>query len=155
MFQQLPPPSSSCPKAYPNLGALPHHAAALTNELLCKPKPLQTLPGTQVGNMLGTTTDAHCSQPATRLLHSLRHAPHGTPAPWLWMGKGWHFAGSASAGRQKVRRKLSNSSGFCFAKLDCAEFHVAVERTRGHTKRHGSLAPRTANANHTVTSHLV
>lgn len=35
MFQQLPPPSSSCPKVYPNLGPLPHHPAALTSELLC------------------------------------------------------------------------------------------------------------------------
>lgn len=40
MFQQLPPPSGSYPKAYPSPGLLPHHPAALTNELLfVNPRP--------------------------------------------------------------------------------------------------------------------
>lgn len=113
---------------------------------VCKPTPWQTLSITWPQN----TTHHRCSQPAARLLYPLHLEGQQL---LIQIDKGWHSAGSAPARTQRVRSKFSNSILPCFAKPDCAKFHLTVERTHGHTKPHTSLVPRITDASCTV--HLV
>lgn len=137
MFQQLPPPSSSYPRASPSPGLLPQHPAAVTNELLCLsvralthtlPRGHRTL--TQPQRLPAPNLPQGFSIPCTL----------GTAAPWLHIDKGWCSAGSAPAERQRVRCKFSNSILFCFAKPECARFHLMVERTHRHPEKFSSQA---------------
>lgn len=143
--QQLPPPSSTCPKADPKLGTWPPQLKSCP---VRRAKPWQMLPGTQAHYTLSTTTDAPDAKLPTRLLHPC--ATHLMGHQPLDFGPGTWQAFLQQEGRRSG--ESSPAAPDSALQSQTVEFHLMVERTHRHAKPHGSSAPGTANANYTVAS---